>query len=114
MHAPVYTSLEDHAPVAAAPQLKELYDTYNVMMQFNGHNHTYEPTVPTRGGVQSPGGTVYVTTSGGGVGMYSPRGDWFTAASSGSNHYMRVRVGTTVHVDAIDSNGQVFDSFSLC
>ncbi len=111
LHAPVYTSFEDHAPVAAAPQLKELYDQHHVTMQFNGHNHTYERTFPIRAGAKAADGTVYVTTSGGGVGMYSPRGDWFTAASAGSNHYMRVNVGAAVHVDAVGADAHVFDSF---
>ncbi len=111
LHAPVYTSFEDHAPVVASPQLKELYDQFHVTMQFNGHNHTYERTFAIRAGAKAAGGTVYVTTSGGGVEMYSPRGDWFTAASAGVNHYMRVRVSTDVHVDAVDATGNVFDSF---
>lgn len=112
MHAPIYTSFDDHRPPPAAAQISALLDAHRVELLFNGHNHTYERTVPIRGGAAHTPGTVYVTTSGGGVGMYEPQGAWFTAAQNAVNHYVRVRVDeTSVRAETISVDGTILDTF---
>ncbi|MFO0726379.1 MAG: metallophosphoesterase [Myxococcota bacterium] len=112
MHAPIYTSFDDHRPPPAAPQISALLDAHRVELLFNGHNHTYERTVPIRAGAAHTPGTIYVTTSGGGVGMYEPQGAWFTAAQNAVNHYVRVRVDEgSVRAETISVDGTVLDSF---
>ena len=46
------------------------FDEYAVDLVVNGHNHSYERTVPMRGGEPAEGGTVYVTAGGGGQVAY--------------------------------------------
>lgn len=112
LHAPIYTSFDDHPPTASAPALRELFDRYRVDLVLNGHNHTYERTVPITAGARAAGGTVYVTTGGGGSPVYSPAGDWFTAAMAGVYHYVAIDVdGPTIRAVVIDVDGNVIDSF---
>jgi len=113
-HAPVYTSFDDHPAVQAGPDLAELYDQYHVQLVMNGHNHTYERTVPIQAGQQAADGTVYITTSGGGVEMYEPAGDWFTAASSDQHHYVRVDVTKSALTGkVVAEDGSVLDQFTI-
>ncbi len=113
LHAPIYTSYDDHPPVAAAGALAALFDRYGVNFVFNGHNHTYERTVPIRAGAAASGGTVYVTTAGGGVDGYSPAGGWFTAAAAFAFHYVRLTVdgASPIRGQTIDIDGNVIDTF---
>ncbi len=114
LHAPVYTSFDDHPPFTSAPVLAELADTYGVSLVANGHNHWYERTVPLRQGKQDPTGTTYITSSGGGVETWDASGDWFTAAHSAANHYVRIDVDESgMHGRAIDIEGRVIDEFDL-
>ncbi len=113
LHAPIYTSFEDHQPFTSAPDIAELADQYHVALVFNGHNHTYERTVPIKGGEEDATGTVYVTTSGGGVQTWDVAGDWFTAAHSDAHHYVRVDVTSEgLSVTATAQDGSEIDSFA--
>lgn len=114
LHAPVYTSFDDHTAFTGSADLAELIDQHHVSLVMNGHNHCYERTVPIRAGAQDPTGTTYITTSGGGVEMYDATGDWFTAASSGEHHFVRVDVGAQgFSVQAKGLDGSSLDSFTV-
>lgn len=114
LHAPVYTSFDDHPPFTSAPVLAELADTYHVALVANGHNHCYERTKPLRQGREDSTGTTYITSSGGGVETWDAAGDWFTAAHSASHHYVRIDVDASgLHGRAIAVDGTVFDSFDI-
>lgn len=112
LHAPLYTSFDDHAPTASFGALVPLFEQHDVDYVFNGHNHTYERTVPIRGGDERDDGVVYITSGHGGSEGGAPQGAWFTAASSGAYHYLRVDVDETgLHGRAIDLDGTTIDEF---
>jgi len=112
LHAPVYTSVKSHPPLASARALSELFDTYGVDYVFNGHNHAYERTVPIRAGARASLGTTYVTAGTAGVHSELPAGDWFTAARSGAFHYVRINVaGDAVIGSTTDVDGNLIDLF---
>lgn len=112
MHAPLYTSYDDHGATTSFGALVPLFEAHDVDLVFAGHNHTYERTVPIRGGVEAQDGIVYVTTGHGGSEGGAPLGAWFTAAASGEYHYMRIDVtGDSVHGRALDRDGNVLDTF---
>ncbi len=114
LHAPIYTSFEDHTPFTSAMDVAALADEHHVSLVFNGHNHCYERTYPIRAGSQDPTGTTYITTSGGGVGTYDASGDWFTAAHSGEHHYTRIDINeNSITGQAIADDGSIIDSFTL-
>ncbi len=112
LHAPLYTSYDDHAPTASFGALVPLLEEHDVDFVFNGHNHTYERTVPIRADDAADDGVVYITTGHGGSEGGGPLGAWFTAAASGSYHYMRIDVDDGgVHGVAIDLTGNTIDAF---
>jgi hypothetical protein len=112
MHAPLYTSYDDHGATTSFGALVPLLEANDVDIVFAGHNHTYERTVPIRGDVEAEDGIVYITTGHGGSEGGAPLGAWFTAAASGEYHYMRIDVaGDSVHGRAIDRDGNVLDTF---
>ncbi len=114
LHAPIYTSFEDHTPFTSAMDVAKLADEYHVSLVLNGHNHCYERTYPIKADTQDPTGTTYITTSGGGVEMYDASGDWFTAAHSGEHHYTRIDINeNSITGQAIAEDGSVIDSFTL-
>ena len=49
---------------------EKIFDEFAVDLVVNGHNHSYERTVPMRGGEPSEQGTVYITAGGGGQVAY--------------------------------------------
>jgi hypothetical protein len=81
MHAPVYTSSENHAPPPASADVADLCDEYGVKALFNGHNHAYERTVPIKGGQEDSGGTVYITVGPAGAKTDTINPNPLTAAS---------------------------------
>ncbi len=114
LHAPIYTSFDDHPAFTSAQDVAELADEYGIELVFNGHNHTYERTVPIKAGQEDATGTVYVTTGGGGVETWEPQGDWFTAASSDQHHYIRVDVTTQgISVTVTAQDGSQVDAFTV-
>ncbi|HKY60099.1 MAG TPA: metallophosphoesterase family protein [Gemmatimonadota bacterium] len=98
--------------------LAPLMDGYGVPIVFTGHDHDYQRSRPIRGNEVVPEneGTVYVV-SGGGGGRRTFRGtgaDWFTEYADQIYEYVRVRVDHyTMSVEAVDVDGNVFDSFEL-
>jgi predicted phosphodiesterase len=112
LHAPLYTSYDDHAPTSSFGALVPLLEDHTVDVVFNGHNHTYERTVPIRGDAEADDGIVYITTGHGGSEGGAPLGAWFTAASAGEYHYMRIDVDPGgIHGTAIDLDGNTLDEF---
>ncbi|HWB80654.1 MAG TPA: metallophosphoesterase [Nannocystaceae bacterium] len=112
LHAPLYTSYDDHTPTTSFGALVPLFEEHGVDYVFNGHNHTYERTVAIRGDVEADDGVVYVTTGHGGSEGGPPLGAWFTAASSGEYHYVRVDVDDAgLHGTVIDVAGHTIDAF---
>ncbi len=89
-----------------------------VQLDFAGHNHNYERTVPLRGGVEvaaGGGGVTYVVTAGAGAPLYdNNQGYFYTAVAQETQHYVMVAVnGDTLTVTAYDLADNVLDTFTL-
>jgi len=100
-----------------------LFDQYGVDLVFCSHNHFYERTYPMRGHepvdrsvdrYPNVGGTIYVTTGGGGAPLCARgEGRWVVTGKS-VYHYVVVRAaGKTLHVQAKDIDGTIIDDFWL-
>ncbi|HET9582227.1 MAG TPA: metallophosphoesterase family protein [Gemmatimonadota bacterium] len=120
-HAPysASTGFGGHGSDLAVRQfLAPLADGYRVPVVFSGHDHDYQRSRPVRDNQVAPEGegTVYVV-SGGGGGRRTFRGtgaDWFTAYSDQIYQYVRVEVDHyTMTIEAVDVDGNVFDSVEL-
>lgn len=98
--------------------LAPLFDEYGVQFAFYGHDHDYQRSRPIRENaiVNDGMGTVYIVTGGGG-GRWTFRGtgaDWFTAYSEQIHQYVRATIdGYTIRVEAVNSDGIVFDQYEL-
>jgi 3',5'-cyclic AMP phosphodiesterase CpdA len=113
------TGMGGHGSDLAVRQfLAPLVDGYGVPIVFTGHDHDYQRSRPIRANEVAPEneGTVYLVTGGGG-GRRTFRGtgaDWFTAYSDQIYEYVRVEVDHyTMSLEAVDVDGNVFDSFEL-
>jgi len=117
-HHTIYSSGITHGSnLVIRANLVPLFDAHGVDIVFNGHEHNYERTLPLQANqVVAPGaGTVYVTTGGGGKGLY-PLGplSFFTAYAESVHHFVRVAVdGDTLTEEMIGNDGTVRDSMTL-
>jgi hypothetical protein len=121
LHAPMFTSCEDHPGTASTPLLSKLFTQYKVTAVFSGHDHVYERTVPIMVDTAHPNGvqdnqlgTVYMVTGGGGSPLHDFKAAaWFDVTRSSVNHYLRVTVnGSTTTLSAVDASGVQFDSYT--
>ena len=98
-------------------RLVPLYEKYGVDIVWSGHIHTYERTLPIRGGeAVEKGGIVYMVTggSGGGLENAAPSRAYFTAKLLCEYHYCYVVVnGKTLRMEAYDVEGRLFDWLEL-
>ena len=115
-----------HPPYANGPNYEDAYtemarhhivpilERFHVPLIFSGHEHSYQRSVPVRGGQASPEGAVYLTTGGGGAALYPVYDSPLTAAGASVFHYMRAEVsGRRMKLTAIDIDGRAFDSFTV-
>jgi hypothetical protein len=116
-HHPAYSSGKHGSTNAVQTQLVPIFETYGVDVVFNGHDHGYERTCPIlNNACMTPqdGGVVYYVVAGGGAPLYSPLGNWFTAYRDSLYHFLEVEVNDCrLHLDAIDTTGNVFDSYEI-
>jgi hypothetical protein len=116
-HYPAYSSGPHGSTGQVQTQLVPIFETYGVDVVFNGHDHDYERTCPILNGActtPEDGGVVYYVTGGGGASLYLVTGDWFTAYSASRYHFLRVEVNACrLHLDAIGTSGDVFDSYEI-
>jgi len=93
------------------------YEKHGVQAVLNGHNHTYERSVPIKAGVQvDPGeGPIYVVSGGAGAPLYSNHNaDWFNVVANPIEHYMIIDVTATEAVfTAYDLAGNAIDTFTV-
>jgi chitodextrinase len=122
VHVPLFGSSADHNNNPSWRALGKEFTTYGVKAVFSGHSHLYERSVPVAVNAANPdgvldnqNGTVYVTTGGGGSplhGFKSPA-PWYKAVGVQTYHYVKVQVdGPVATIQAINSSGQVIDSFT--
>jgi hypothetical protein len=116
-HHPAYSSGPHGSSSGVQTHLVPIFEAYGVDVVFNGHDHDYERTCPILNGVcttPQDGGVVYYVTGGAGAPLYPASGDWFTAYSDSLYHFLKVAVNDCwLHLDAIDANGNVFDSYEI-
>lgn len=114
LHHPAYSSGHHGSTSEVPTHLVSIFEAYCVDVVFSGHDHHYERTCPILNGActtPQDGGIVYFVTGGGGAPLYPASSNWFTAYSASLNHFLKVEVGDCrLHLDAIDANGNVFDS----
>lgn len=107
---------DDGLSQLARQRLTPIIDEHSVPVVFNGHEHSYQRSVPIRRGEHAPGndGAVYVTTGGGGASLYPVHAHPLLAAGQSVHHYLRVQVeGYKMHIHAVDANGAVFDTTTI-
>ncbi len=125
-HHPPYSSEEnDHGDSwtgstsygTHARNLVGLYEHYGVDFCLFGHVHMYERTWPLlKGQVNQKNGVIYINSGGAGGGLedFAPTRSWFTAKVRSTHHYGYFMVhDNTIHFQAIDENGRVFDTLQL-
>jgi predicted phosphodiesterase len=116
-HHPPY-SLGPHRddPLAAITRdrVVPILERGGVRVVLNGHDHNYQRTHPLRAGELADGGIVYVTTGGGGAGLYDLASSEILAFGAVSSHYVRVEASNeSLRLEAIAIDAQVLDSVTL-
>jgi hypothetical protein len=84
-----------------------IFEEYGVQLVISAHEHTYERTKPI-------GGVTYVVSGGGGAPLYPAGTSSFTAASASRHHYVRGATSEcSLKLDAIGTDGSIFDTVTL-
>jgi hypothetical protein len=113
-HHPIYSSSLHGSDTTMRANLVPLFDQYGVDVVFMGHDHDYERTRPLVGNVVQSAGTIYITTGGGGRGLYAAGTSSFTAYSESAHHFVRVAVdGDSLVQQMIRADGAVRDQMTL-
>jgi uncharacterized protein (TIGR03437 family) len=98
-------------------QIPPILERYGVHAVFCGHNHIFQRTHPLlRGQVtgSTEGGIVYVTSGGGGAGLYEAFSSPLTAAGESVSHFVRVEVSESrIDFTAIGVDGREVDTFAV-
>jgi acid phosphatase type 7 len=117
-----------HPPFAGGPNendvscelarnyLAPIVERHGVQLVLNGHEHSYQRTYPLTGkqAVPKGNGTMYVTSGGGGYGLYAAHSHPLVAVSHSVHHYLRVNVSNSrLSVRAIGLSGEEVDGFDL-
>ena len=116
-HMPAYSSCTTHG---SSEELQNLWspieEAGGVVLDFTGHNHNYERSVPLRDGAETTPelGTTYVVAAGAGASLYgNDLSNAFTEVAAITNHYVLVDVaGGTLTLTAYDLGGNVLDTFT--
>ncbi len=110
-HRAFYSSGNHGSTETLQERIGPVIDAHDVPLVFSGHDHGYERTPPLRGGaLTAEGGATYVITAGAGADLYSFDGDWFTAYTESSYHYVHVDIsGSQLTMQAIRLDGVVMD-----
>jgi hypothetical protein len=115
-HRPPYSSGAEHgSELAVRAAFGPLFEQYNVQLVINGHEHSYERTVPWRESTNTARQAVtYVITGGAGAGLYPIGRSAWTAFSRSSHNYVRATISPAdIVLEAIGPTGAVFDRFTL-
>ncbi|MEI9811203.1 MAG: metallophosphoesterase [Acidobacteriota bacterium] len=117
MHHPPYASgVHDGEPEAELIRkyISPILDRFHVPLVLNGHEHSYQRSKPIRGGQASPGGTVYLTTGGGGAPLHPVRLTPLLETGVTDYHFVQCAVdGAKLQVDAVRPDGSTLDSWTL-
>lgn len=116
-HMPAYSSCTTHG---SDMDLRALWspveEAGGVAIDFTGHNHNYERSVPLRSGVEVAAdmGTTYVVSAGAGAVLYgNDLSQPFTDVAAVTENFVIVEVdGTRTTLTAYDLAGNVLDTFT--
>jgi predicted phosphodiesterase len=111
-HAPLLTSGENHGATVGSQQFRQLLESNNVDIYFNGHNHAYERSKKILANNEDSNGTAYITVGVAGAQTDTITGDWFTAADyrNWTNNFAdleKMATYTIISVDGSDITGTV-------
>lgn len=117
-HQPAYSSCTTHG---ANLNLQELWspveEAGGIAIDFTGHNHNYERSVPLRAGAETTQdlGTTYVVAAGAGANLYGNElSQTYTAVAAVTENFVVVDVnGDVTTVTAYDLAGNVLDAFAV-
>ncbi len=117
-HPPYAFGHNDNDALAALARqhMAPLFERYGVQLVLNGHEHSYQRSRPLRGGqvMEEGRGTLYVTTGGGGAGLYGVTPNPLIVTGRSEHHYVRVDVnGARLTLRAVNVNGEEIDRLVL-
>jgi acid phosphatase type 7 len=115
-HRPPYSAGTEHGSDLAIRQaFGPLFEQYGVQIVVSGHEHSYERSVPWRESTNvSRQAVTYVVTGGAGAALHPVGMASFTAFSRSASHYVRMIFSPTdATLEAVGTNGAVFDRFAL-
>jgi hypothetical protein len=115
-HRPPYSSGTEHgSDVTVRQAVGPLFERYNVQIVLNGHEHSFERTVPWRESSDPDLQAVtYVVSGAAGAGLYPIGRNVWTAVSRSAHNYVRASVSASdLTLEAIGTSGAVFDRFTL-
>ncbi len=117
-HPPYASGPNDQDPVSQMARLNivPVLEKHGVELVLNGHEHSYQRTVPLKGGqaADARDGTVYVTTGGGGASLYPNLARPYHASRDSCFHYVRVEVTDgRLTVSAVKLGGDIADRFTI-
>ena len=100
--------------LAARKRLVPVFERHGVQLVLAGHEHSYQRSWWIKNGDHSTrpeNGVLYVTTGGGGGGLYEAPARPFLAMTASVHHYVRVEVrAERLEIRAIDLDGREIDS----
>jgi hypothetical protein len=115
-HRPPYSSGAEHGSDLTVRQaFGPLFEQYNVQFVLNGHEHSYERTVPWRESTNNARQAVtYIVTGGAGGESYPVGRSAFTAFSRAVPHFVRMTISaSSATLEAVGANGAVIDRYTL-
>ncbi len=117
-HPPFASGYNENDPLSAQVRTRivPILEQHAVDLVINGHEHSYQRTLPMlQGEVCEPGdGPAYVTTGGGGAGLFTPPARNYHAARATPHHYLRVEVADgRMNIQPVGLDGRSLDFVRL-
>lgn len=120
-HVPAYPSARAFNNERSAAIRKfwvPLFEQYGLTAAFENHDHAYKRTHLIKQGKAAEKGVLYVGDGAWGVEVprkpFTPAQAWYLAASDQKRHVVLATLfGKELTIQAIDSNGSIFDSYTL-
>lgn len=126
VHQPLYSNPGGHgSDLNLRSNLEPIFRSRGVDVVFQGHNHFFSRSYPIANGVavdtaqgssyHDPAGTIYLVSGGGGKALYAvAENDPLTRSAFSLFHTLVVDVaGDSVYIQAVRTDGAVFDSLSI-
>jgi hypothetical protein len=115
-HRPGYSTGAEHgSDLTIRNAFGPIFEQYGVQLVLNGHDHTYERTLPMKVSTDPSAQPVtYVVSGGGGAPLYAVAGGSFTAFARSAHHYVRTEVSDCrLTLQPIGLDGVAFDTLQL-